>query len=121
MAPALGRSFPSRWFPLGGPGAVIHDQHRTRRGLDDCTRHAPENRARGGGDPMGCVVRATGDAFGRSSLLCADAAGEYALETLGVFSRGEVVALHAVVRDPADRTRVEQSFDAMKVRLVSGS
>ena len=63
----------------------------------------------------------TGDAFGRSSLLCADAAGEYALETLGVFSRGEVVALHAVVRDPADRTPVEQSFDAMKVRLVSGS
>ena len=63
----------------------------------------------------------TGDALGRSSLLCADAAGEYALETLGVFSRGEVVALHAVVRDPADRTRVEQSFDAMKVRLVSGS
>ena len=43
------------------------------------------------------------------------------METLGVFSRGEVVALHAVVRDPADRTRVEQSFDAMKVRLVSGS
>jgi hypothetical protein len=61
-----------------------------------------------------------GDAFGRSSLLCSDAAGEYALETLGVFSNGEVVALHAVVRDPADRERVEQSFDAMKRTLVTG-
>jgi len=61
-----------------------------------------------------------GDAFGRSSLLCSDGAGEYALETLGVFSRGEVVALHAIVRDPVDRNRVEQSFDAMKATLVSG-
>jgi hypothetical protein len=63
----------------------------------------------------------TGDAFGRSSLLCADAAGEYALETLGVFSNGEVVALHAIVRDPSDRERVEQSFDAMKATLVGAN
>lgn len=62
-----------------------------------------------------------GDAFGRSSLLCSDAAGEYALETLGVFSGGEVVALHAIVRDPADRNRVEQSFDAMKATLVTSN
>ncbi len=71
-------------------------------------------------EPLG-GVDGEGDAFGRSSLLCADVAGEYALETLGVFSNGEVVALHAIVRDPADRQRVEQSFDAMKATLITSN
>lgn len=61
------------------------------------------------------------ESFGRSSLLCSGAGDEFALETLGIFSNGEVVALHAIVRSVDDRAQVEQTFNAMKETLVTSN
>ena len=102
--------------------ALFGARSSARKALVELTNHAARLCR---GEVAARLVRMTPlggrSTSGRSSLLCKDDAGEVALETLAYFDGGHVLALHALTRDVAARSRIEESFEAIVAALQPAS
>jgi hypothetical protein len=59
--------------------------------------------------------------FGRSSLLCGGASGEFVLESFAYFNGRIVLVIHAVVDDVNERSLIDESFEALMADMNATS